>query len=264
MDAEVVETVYGDLDERQEMQPQPVLTDDANDAEAGAPQRIGIARAGWLLADGEESGELVQLVGQRHGDRDRCGRHCVGRALRRVVVADGFGNKGVLIVMLRVVAAHHALQLGELADHAGHQVGLAEQRRGARQGRAGVHQWGDMPGQCLQPEGPVALATQFRMERHVVELGDTACQPRLAVEVPEMPRIGETGTQHPLVARDADGAAVGRGDIGDEGKIGCRRTVGVAQREVALVDPHGDLHDLGRQVHEGRVNPPEQRHRPFD
>ena len=79
-----------------------------------------------------------------------------------------------------------------------------------------------------------------------------------------MPRIGEAGAQHAFVAGDGDRAAVGRLDIGDEGEERRGGPVGVAQREVALVDPHGDLHDLRRQVHEGGVDPPEQRHRPFD
>ena len=123
----------------------------------------------------------------------------------------------------RVVAAHHALQLGELADHARHQVGLAQQRCGARQCGAGVHQRRDVLGQRLQPARPVTLAAQLRVERHVVELRHAAFQPRLAVEVPEMPRIGEAGTQHALVAGDDDGAAVGGGDVGDEGEIRRRR-----------------------------------------
>ena len=38
----------------------------------------------------------------------------------------------------------------------------------------------------------------------------------------------------------------------------------VAEGEVALVDAHGDLQDLGREVHEGVVDTAEQRHGPFD
>ena len=71
----------------QQAQPQPVLADDADHAERGAAQRIGIARAGRLLADREEAGELVELVGQRHGDRDRRGRARSSGPARRVVVA---------------------------------------------------------------------------------------------------------------------------------------------------------------------------------
>ena len=35
------------------------------------PQRVRVLRAGRLLADGPEAGEGVELVGERHRDRDR-------------------------------------------------------------------------------------------------------------------------------------------------------------------------------------------------
>ena len=78
-----------------------------------------------------------------------------------------------------------------------------------------------------------------------------------------MARIGEAGTQHALVAGDRGGAAIRRIDIGHEAEIRRGRTIGVAEREVALVHPHRDLSHLGRQVHEGIVDAPQQRHRPF-
>ena len=52
----------------QQRQPQPVLADDADHAERGAAQRVRVAGAGRHLADGEEGGELVDLVGQGDGD----------------------------------------------------------------------------------------------------------------------------------------------------------------------------------------------------
>ncbi len=59
------------------------------------------------------------------------------------------------------------------------------------------------------------------------------------------------------------GAAVGGDDVGDEGEAGGPAAVRMAQREVALVDAHRDLHDLGRQVHEAAVDAAQQRHRPL-
>ena len=64
-----------------------------------------------------------------------------------------------------------------------------------------------------------------------------------------MPRIREPGAQHPFVAGDDSGAAVLGRDVGHEGEPGGGFAIGRAQREVALVDAHGHLHDLGRQVH---------------
>ena len=141
---------------------------------------------------------------------------------------------------------------------------LASRAASRGQGRAGTDQGGDLLGQALQPAHPLALAAELRMEGDVIQQRHARFQPCLAVEIPEVPRVGEAGAQHTLVAGDRGGAAVGRLDIGDEAEIGRRRTVGVAEREVALVDAHGDLHDLGRQVHVGSVDAAEQRHRPLD
>ncbi len=43
----------------------------------------------------------------------------VVRPLRPVVIADRVGDFGLLVLLQRVIAPHDALQLGELADHAG-------------------------------------------------------------------------------------------------------------------------------------------------
>ncbi len=78
-----------------------------------------------------------------------------------------------------------------------------------------------------------------------------------------MPRIGKPRPQHPFVAGDDHRAAVLGLDIGDEAEPRRRRTGGIAQREIALVDPHRHLHHFRRQIHERRIDLPEQRHRPF-
>ncbi len=79
-----------------------------------------------------------------------------------------------------------------------------------------------------------------------------------------MAGVGEAGAQHAFVAGDDDGAVVLGLDVGDEGEPGGGRAVGGAQREVALVDPHRDLHDLGRQVHVLVGDAAEMRDGPFD
>ncbi len=81
MHAAVMPGLAGQCDQRQQVQPQPVLADDADDAERGAAQRVGIAGAGRPLADREEADQQIQLVGQRDGDRDVGGGNRVGRAL---------------------------------------------------------------------------------------------------------------------------------------------------------------------------------------
>ena len=76
----------------------------------------------------EKSDERIQLVRQTHRHRRRRGRHLVALPDRLVVVADGGDDAGVFLLGGGVIAAHHALELGELADHAGDEIGLAEPR----------------------------------------------------------------------------------------------------------------------------------------
>ena len=79
-----------------------------------------------------------------------------------------------------------------------------------------------------------------------------------------MAGIGEARAQHALVAGDDGGAVVVCLDVGDEGKPGRGGTFGRAQGEIALVDPHGDLHHLRRQVHVFVGDAAEMRDGPFD
>ena len=63
---------------------------------------------------------------------DRVARQRVAGKARLVVVLDGVGDSVAQAVVARVVAAHDALQLGELAHHVGQQVGLGELRGAGR------------------------------------------------------------------------------------------------------------------------------------
>ncbi len=68
-----------------------------------------------------------------------------------------------------------------------------------------------------------------------------------------MPRIGEAGAQHALVAGDRSPRRRPSASIlATKANHGAAAPSGVAEREVALVDPHRDLHDLRRQVHVAR------------
>jgi len=65
------------------------------------------------------------------------------------MVADGIGHRGRFAVVQRVIAAHHALQFGELADHAGAEIGLAQARGPGDLALVGVDQRRDIPRQGL-------------------------------------------------------------------------------------------------------------------
>ena len=73
--------------------------------------------------------QRFDAVGQQQRGADAVRRSPVVAAPIQVLAADRVDHVGRLAVVGCVVAAHHALQLGELADHIGHQVGLGEQRR---------------------------------------------------------------------------------------------------------------------------------------
>ena len=77
----------------------------------------------------EHAGERFELVGQRDRLRDGARGQRVARVARQVVLGDRVGDLGRFAVVLRVVAAHRALQLRKFADHVGDQIGLRQQRR---------------------------------------------------------------------------------------------------------------------------------------
>ena len=240
----------GDVEQRQQFQSKLVFPDDPDHAERRPPQRVGIAGPGRPFVDREEARQLVQLVRQRHRDGDRRGRHRIGRAARRVMVADRIGDVGVLMVVQRVVTTHDALQFRKLADHAGDEVGLGQFGRPVGQCLAGIDQGRDPLGQTAQPVHPLPLGAEFGVVGDVIQRRHPAFQRRLAVQVPEMAGVGEPGAQHAFVTGDDGGAAILGLDIGGEDEPGRgRRRWRRAGGEIALVDPHRDLHDLGRQVH---------------
>src|SRR5207248_2136600 len=161
----------------------------------------------------------------------------VGKSLGRVVIADRVGDEPVLAVMQRVVAAHHALQFGELADHAGHEIRLAEMRRTSCKLVAGMDVRGDDFRKARESADSVALAAELRVEGDVFEQWHAAFQAGAAIEIPEMPRVSKAGAQHALVASSNGRAAILRVDIGDEGEPRRDLARRVAEREIALVYP---------------------------
>src|SRR5262249_17335690 len=98
---------------------QLVLQNNPDDPLRSAAQRKGITGTCRLLVYREEGDQAVDLVSEGDGDADQCGWARVVRTGRLGVVGDRLGNTGVLAVMQRVVAAHDALQFGELTDHPG-------------------------------------------------------------------------------------------------------------------------------------------------
>ena len=155
-----------------------------------------------------------------------------------------------LALVLGVLAADHALEVGELGDHRREQVRL-RQRRGAAGGgeRVGVQaepsaERADERGEAL---GAGELCAQFADPDDVVELGDELLERGLAVLLEEEERVLEPGLEHAQVARAHD-VGVTHGRVVDHGASGSQAALGRLDREVALVATHrGDEH-LGREV----------------
>src|SRR5207253_9450495 len=122
------------------------------------------------------------------------------------VLEDRLGNLRGLAVVLRIDAAHHALQPGELAHHAGRQIGLAQLRRAPQQrGLA-------LASRAVQPQRQLAdalyaleLGPELVHESAPREPLDAIAQLHLAVLVEEELPVGEAGAQDALVAAARNG-----------------------------------------------------------
>ena len=142
-----------------------VLLSEPQNAQACSAKRERIAGPGRLLASGEELDELIELVGKRNRDCDRCGGRGIVRAARGVVVTHGGCDYAVLIGVC-VIPAHHALQLRKFADHARRKIRLAQQPRAAAMLDRRSYQRRDFARDALQPQGPFVLRADLCVERH--------------------------------------------------------------------------------------------------
>jgi hypothetical protein len=156
------------------------------------------------------------------------------------------GDLGVEAVVLGVEPPHVALQLGELADHQGQEVGLGQgarlerhERVRAEQARQGLRQGADAL--LLVGHGAQALHPAH-LHQALAVLG----QGRLAVFSVEELRVVEPRGEHPFVAfSDERGVAEGVVAHGQDHV----RELAVAQRgEDALVHPHRLDEQARRQV----------------
>ena len=232
-------------------------------AQRGAAKREGVLRAGRLLVDRPEAGQGVELVGERHGDGDGGGRDGVGGAEGGVVLGGGGGDGGRLPCPLGVVAAHGALELGELVDHLAGEVGLGELRRPFGEVGVGADGGGELAGQRGDAGDALALGAELAVEGDVVELGEHRVERGAEVVPPEELGVGEAGGQDAGVAGEDGGAVVGGLAVGDDEVAGDAAGSRVAEREELLVLAHRGLEHLGRQVEEAGLDAADERHRPF-
>ncbi len=166
--------------------------------------------------------------------------------------------------MPRVIIAHHALKFGKFADHPGGEIGFREQPGARGLLWIGADEGRDIPSQAREALRALILRAELGVKGDGFQRFHPALQPHPPVEIIKMPRIRKPRAQHPFIAGDDRSTLIVRRDIGDESEMRRRRAVRIAQREIALIDAHRDLADLGRKVHERSIDRPEEGDRPFD
>ena len=167
--------------------------------------------------------------------------------------------------MQRVMPAHDALELRELADHAGDQIGLGQQPCPGRElGRGLGHALRDPARQLLEARRLGAERAEARVEHDPIELRDPAGERPLAVLVPEELRVPQARAQHALVACDHSPTIVLGREIGDRDEARRQASFGVLERQVLLMMAHRRDQDFLRQRHEALVDPAKQGDRPLD
>jgi hypothetical protein len=181
---------------------------------------------------------------------------------QQVLRADGLGHRTRLAIVQRVVAAHDALQLRELAHHLGQQVGLGEMGGALGADFVGTCLAGDVPRYCPNALHAVELAAELAVIHHAGEPRDARGERRLAILVVEELGVGEPGAQHALVAAD-DAPGVARVQIGHEQEAVLQAGVVGGQREILLVALHGEDEAFLRNFQECFVEAARVDLRPF-
>ena len=243
------------LDATEQKKRQPILQHNPSHPQRRAPQRVWVLRPCRLLVDRPERDEHVELVGQRHADGDRVGGHAIGGAEGLVMFLDGGLDRRVLALEGGVVAAHEALQFGELADRLGGEVGLGKDGGTLDEGRdlcagdglagerraLGIERFGDLLGQRNDALHALALRAELGMEGDAegVELGHALVERFFQVEaefpgagrkafdarqvglvgLPEIEGVGQPRAHHLAVAAGDVGTAVAGLDVGDEQEV---------------------------------------------
>jgi hypothetical protein len=110
---------------------------------------------------------------------------------RLVMALDGVGHRRGLAVGQRVVAAHDALQLGELADHVGDQVGLGQQCGALGLRHVGAEAPRNFGRQLDQPVDALALAAELVVIHDARQLADACRERRLLVRLEEELGVGQ-------------------------------------------------------------------------
>ena len=176
--------------------------------------------------------------------------------------ADRVRDRWVFLLVERVVAAHHSLQLGELADHVAGEIGLCQDRRALGKVWIGAHELGDLAGKHAHPLHPLILRAELLVEDDLPELRHALFKHHLAVVVEEEFGVGEPRCDHPLISGDDGLAAILSLEVRDQDEA-VGETFAAPQREAFLMRLHRGGEHFAWHLEEALIEAPHQRHRPF-
>ena len=200
-------------------------------------KRVFVTR--WQVADTEHANQRFQLVGQRHHHAGHVARQGVTGKTRLVVVFNRVGHVQTQAIVKRVITAHRALQLGELADHVSDQIGLGQQcgLAGLCGQRIAAELLANRLGNRPHALNALALGAQLVVINHLVQPRHARRQRFLAVLVKKELGIGQARAHHALIAAN-HGTRIVRRDVADDQKLVRQRALGIEQGEVFLVRLH--------------------------
>ena len=103
-----------------------MLHGDGHHAGRRPAQAVGVLGARGRLAAGEGGRDVVHLLGRGQQSAGHGLRHHAAGRVGKELLPDGLGHLGMMSLHERVRLAHDAFQVGELAHHDRHLVGLCQ------------------------------------------------------------------------------------------------------------------------------------------
>ena len=245
-----------------QIQGQFIFNNDAQHAEGGATQRVGVLGTAGFLADTEDAHQGIDLVGQGNRHAGFALRQGVAGKARQVLLIQGLGHVVWLAFALGQVEAHDALHGVELADHFAVQIGLAEFA-----GQLGVvcvttDLPGNHGGQAADALALVGHGAQLLLEYHIGQPFSVLGQGAFAIVVVEESGIGQAWADNLLVAVDHLLGILGL-DIADGNKARHQLAVSIQHREVFLVLFHSTDQGFLGYAKEVVIEAAHQRFGPF-
>src|SRR6266436_3098353 len=238
-----------------------LVENDLHDAERGAAQRVGIARAGGHYAYREAAYGGIEFVRESDGTTGEIAGDGIVEPNGAIVVVDGVGNFHGLALGPCVEATNDSLQLGEFAHHLGGEVALGELGGAVRLGDVSL-QHAKVEPLLGQPAGDgadafdfVAVAAEAGFIGDALEFRQIVGEPTLLVGGPEELRVGKARAEDTLVsgADDAFGIAC---DVNHREEVRGEVAVLFLDGGVFLVIAHDGDENFVRKIEEGGIEVP--------